>query len=449
VARTRTQLRQMVVDQLEVPKITGTAGGSGSSTSTMRDNDLERFGDNDLIGAWLYFSSGSPTFTDVRITDNVQSTGIVTFRPTQAAAPDLLTYEILPYESAAIHTAINEAMDELYDSSSLVRNIWLNHWLTGSPIYNSTFEYWTSASRVDGWTVGTTSVSRRTYSSYDPDGGTFVSEHIVPGQNAARLAAAGTLTLDDKYAQFLQDLSGDTLTLRAWVRTGTGSNSRAQLLIDGTTDSHVVASTDYHSGTSGKWELVSADGYNVADTATQVTVRLQNSQAATGDFGAVWLEGGTRIREYPFPIGLAPNGPDAVYSYRVAVDEDNKVSTVNARRMDGVRYSFNKYKYSTDELGVLELQSTPSGGQVLRMPTSVPLTLPSADAGDIEVNRVDSLLIAKMAAAKLLIKDMMHGPSTFRQRASERAGILMQETRQLAEGRGATASNAVPLSPTW
>ena len=30
MARTRTQLRQMVVDQLEVPKITGTAGGSGS-----------------------------------------------------------------------------------------------------------------------------------------------------------------------------------------------------------------------------------------------------------------------------------------------------------------------------------------------------------------------------------------------------------------------------------
>ena len=445
MARTRTQLRQMVIDQLEVPKITGTAGGSGSSTSTMRDNDLERFGDNDLIGAWLYFSSGSPTHTDVRITDNVQSTGIVTYRPTQAAAPDLLTYEILPYESAAIHTAINEAMDELYDSSTLVRNIWLNHWLTGSPIYNSTFEYWTDADSsippvdtVDGWTVATTTVSRRSYSS----------DHIVPGQNAARLAALGTLTLDDKYAQFLQDLSGDTLTLRAWVRTGTGTNSRAQLLINGKTDSHVVASTDYHSG-DGKWELVSADGYKVADTATQVTVRLQNSAAATGDFGAVWLEGGTRIREYPFPIGLAPNGPDAVYSYRVDINEGNKVSTINARRMSGVRYSFNKYKYSTDELGVLELQSTPRSGQVLRMPTSVPLTLPSADASNIEVNRVDSLLIAKMAAGKLLIKDMMHGPATFRQRASERANILLQEVRQLAEGRGATSANAVPLTPAW
>jgi len=43
----------------------------------------------------------------------------------------------------------------------------------------------------------------------------------------------------------------------------------------------------------------------------------------------------------------------------------------------------------------------------------------------------------------------MHGPSTFRQRASERAGILMQEVRQLSEGRGATASNTAPLSPTW
>ena len=434
MARTRTQLRQMVIDQLEVPKITGTAGGSGSSTSTMRDNDLERFGDNDLIGAWLYFSSGSPTFTDVRITDNVQSTGIVTFRPTQAAAPDLLTYEILPYESAAIHTAINEAMDELYDSSTLVRNIWLNHWLTGSPVYNSGFEYWSSASVVDGWTVATTTVSRRNYAT----------DHVVPGQNAARLAAVGTLTLDDKYAQFLQDLSGDTLTLRAWVRTGTGSNSRANLLVDGS----VVASTDYHSG-DGQWELVSADGYNIADTATKITLRLQNSQAASGDFGAVWVEGGTRIREYPFPIGLAPNGPDAVYSYHVAVDEGNKVSTINARRMNGVRYSFNKYKYSTDELGVLELQSTPSEGQVLRMPTSVPLTLPSTDASSVEVNRVDSLLIAKMAASKLLIKDMMHGPATFRARASERAGILMQEVREIAGGRGATSANAVPLTPTW
>ena len=83
------------------------------------------------------------------------------------------------------------------------------------------------------------------------------------------------------------------------------------------------------------------------------------------------------------------------------------------------------------------------------MPTSVPLTLPSTDSSNVEVNRVDSLLIAKMAASKLLIKDMMHGPATFRQRASERANILLQEVRQLAEGRGSTAGNAVPLTPTW
>ena len=434
MARTRTQLRQLTIEQLEVPQITGTAESSGNSTSTLKDGDLQRFGDNDLIGAWLYLSSGSPTYKDVRITDNVQSTGVATFRPSLAAAPDSLTYEVLPYESGAIHQAIDESLDELYDSGMLVRNLWLDHWVTGSPIYNSTFEYWTSSSAVDGWTVGTTSVSRRSYSS----------DHIVPGQNAVRLAAAGTLTLDDKYAQFLQDLNGDSVTLRAWVRTGTSSNSRAQLLVDGS----VVASTDYHSG-DGQWELVSADGYSIADTATKITIRLHNNAAATGDFGAVWVEGGTRIREYPFPIGLAPNGPDAVHSYHVNVDEGNKVTTVNPRRLDSVRFGFNKYRYTTDELGVLELQSTPSRLQVLRMPTSVPLTLPSADDSNVEVNRVDSLLIAKMAASKLLLKDMMHGPSTFRQRASERAGILMQEVRQLSEGRGATASNTAPLSPTW
>ncbi len=412
MARTRKQLRQMTVDQLEVPQITGTSSDTSGSASTLADGALGRFGDNDLVGAWLYISSGTPTYRDARITDSAQTSdsgkGIITFRPAQNSSTMTANedYEILPYESSAIHTAINEAMDELYDSGTLVRNIWLNHWLTGSPIYNSTFDYWTSASRVDGWTVGTTSVSRLSYSSYDPAASSFNSDHIVPSQNAVRLAAAGTLTLDDKYAQFLQDLSGDTVTLRAWVRSSTASNSRAQLIVDGS----VVASTSYHSG-DGQWEMVSADGYGIADTATKITIRLQNSEAQTGDFGAVWLEGGTRIREYPFPIGLAPNGPDSIFSYYVSMDEGNNVSTVNARKLDGVRFGFNKYRYSTDELGVIELQSRPQRQQVLRMPASVPLTLPSGDADSVEVNRVDSLLICK--------------------------------------GRGSTSSNTAPLAPTW
>ena len=440
MARNRKQLRQMTVDQLEVPQITGTSSDTSGSASTLADGSLGRFGDNDLVGAWLYISSGTPTYRDARITDSAQTSdsgkGIITFRPAQNSSSMTAneTYEILPYESGAIHTAIDEAMDELYDSGTLVRNIWLNHWLTGSPIYNSTFEYWDGTTSVDGWNVTTTLVSRLSYSS----------DHIVPSQNAVRLAGAGTLTLDNKYAQFLQDLSGDTVTLRAWVRTDTASNSRAQLLVDGS----VVASTSYHSGTDDKWEMVSADGYGIADTATKITVQLHNA-SAQGDFGAVWLEGGTRVREYPFPIGLAPNGPDSIYSYHVSMDKGNNVSTVNARKLDGVRFGFNKYRYSTDELGVVELQSRPRSIQVLRMPASVPLTLPSEDADSVEVNRVDSLLICKMAAAKLLIKDMMHGPASFRQRASERSSILMQEVRQLAEGRGSTASNTAPLSPTW
>ena len=325
-------------------------------------------------------------------------------------------------------------MDELYDAGVLVRNIWIDHWLTGSPIYNSTFGYWTSTSAVDGWTVGTTSVSRRSSSS----------DHVVPGQNAVRLAAAGTLTLDDKYAQFLQDLAGDSVKLYAWVRTGSSTNSRAQLLVDGS----VVTSTDYHSG-DGQWELVSGDAYSIADGATKITVRLHNNAAATGDFGAVWLDGGTSVREYPFPIGLAPSGPDSISSYYVNVDTGNKVSTTNPTRLTSTRFGFNQYRYSTDEIGVIELQSRTREGRVLRMPTSVPLTLPTTDSGNIEVTRMDSLLIAKMAAAKLLIKDMLHGPSSFRQRAEGRAGILMQEVGQLAEGRGAGAANTAPLSPTW
>ena len=437
MARTRTQLRQMTVDQLEVPQITGTAESSGGGTSTLKDLDLQRFGDNDLIGAWLYLSSGSTTpDVSLRITDNVQSTGVVTFRPTQSGTTNDLTYEILPYEATAIHKAIDEALDELYDAGVLVRSVWLDHWLTGSPIYNATFEYWPSASAIDGWSISSGDSVERLSSSND---------HIVPGHYGARVSAGpSTITLDDMYAQFLQDLAGDYVILRAWVRTGTGSNSRANLLVDGC----VVASTGYHSG-DGQWELVSADGYTIADSATKITVQLQNSAAATGDFGAVWLEGGTRIREYPFPIGLAPSGPDSISSYSINIDAGNKVSSVNPSRLSPVRFGFNQYRYSDDEIGVVELQSRSPAGRVLRMPSSVPLTLPTTDSAIVEVTRMDSLLICKMAAAKLLIKDMMHGPASFRQRAEGRAGILLQEVGQLSEGRGAGAAKAAPLSPTW
>ena len=439
--RTREEIRQSVIDQLEVPQIKGTAGGSGNGTSTMRDNDLERFGDNDLIGAWLHFTSGSPTHTNVRITDNVQSTGIVTFRPAIAAAPDLLKYEILPYESDAVHTAINEAMDELYDTGDLVRNAWINHWIIGSPIYNSTFDYWDGTATVDGWTganggSGTTVIARLAYSS----------DHIVPSQFAVRLSgsAGGTLALDSKYEQFLQDLTGDSITIRAWIRTSTSSNSRAQLWVDGS----AVASTDYHSG-DGQWELVSATAYGVSDSATRIGIKLENATANAGDFGAVWVEGGTRVREYPFPIGLAPDGPDSVFSYSVDINNSSKVSTISARRMRNLRFEFHTFKYSDDELGVLDVRDMPHYDGVIRMPISVPLTLPTLDADNIEVSRMDSLLIAKLAAAKLLIKDMMNSPATHRQRAQERAGILMQEVRQLSEGRGATTETAVTISPVW
>ena len=460
MARTRTQLRQMTVDQLEVPQITGTAESSGSGASSLVDKDLQRFSDNELIGAWLYLTSGSPTYKDVRITDNVQSSGEATFRPAQiSGAPDNLTYEILPYESSAIHTAINEAMDELYDSGILVKNMWMNHWLTGSPIYNSTFDYWTSDSRVDGWTPTGGAVNKLSTMGYSLSGGAYgEGDHIVPSQTAVRLSAPtggaddAYLELDNKYAQFLQDLTGDSITIRAWVRTSTASNSRAQLKVDDV----IVSSTSYHSG-DGQWELVSSDGYNVANTATKITVQLHNA-SAQGDFGAVWIEGGTRIREYPFPIGMAPDGPDAIFSYPVNVQEGNNNSTISARRMSSVRFGFNRYHTShrqtsgisgVDEMGVIELQSRPTARQVLRMPISIPLTLPEQDSDAVEVTRIDSLLICKMAAAKLLVKDMMHGPSTFRQRASERSAILMQEIRQIAEGRGATASDTAPLSPTW
>lgn len=437
MARTRTQLRQLVAQQFQTPFLTGTSDATGGSTTTLVDTpDLSQFANDAIIGGWLYLRSGSPTFRNLRITDHVQSTGTATFRPTIGAAPDALDYELLPFSAESIHQTLDEVLLAAYDAGHLSREIWLNHWVAGSPIYNSTFDYWPTTTTIDGWTASVSTLSQRLRST----------DHVIPGEYAVRVTNAGTVTLDAKYRHFLQDFAGYTVTLYAWVRSSTASASRVQLLEDGT----VQASTGYHNG-DGTWALLSVTRAIPAGV-TEITVRLDQA-SANGDFGAVWLTGGPVVREYPLPFPIAPDGPDAVYYAPVNIDTGNTRTTVKMPWMRPVsRWSYRRYRLAgqADDTGILVFEGgLPPAGARLWLPTSAPFTLPTADADNVELTLQDSLAVAKMVAARLVEKDAWSGPTTYRARATEFINRLRAEAAELFTGKGATAADSVPLGPSW
>jgi len=125
--RTRKQLRQSIGYNLGVMRI-GTATGSGSTT-TLVDSSLTTVigGNDDHIGKWIVFTSGSNDGDIARVTDYVASTTTLTFVAdagvsvgTSTASSD--TYELwdMDYDPTRIHDFINQsiiyATGHVYDS---------------------------------------------------------------------------------------------------------------------------------------------------------------------------------------------------------------------------------------------------------------------------------------------------------------------------------------------
>src|SRR3990167_11385196 len=146
MARTRTQLRQLVARQIGFDIFTTGTADSGGTTSSLKDSILQLREDDFFIGSHVYLSSGSPTFTELMVTDSVQSTGVLTTRPTLGAAPDTLEYEILPFSATEIHNALEETLWDLFQNTRMRREVWLRGLVTGSPAYNAGFDYWDAGS---------------------------------------------------------------------------------------------------------------------------------------------------------------------------------------------------------------------------------------------------------------------------------------------------------------
>src|SRR3990167_6169350 len=298
MARTRTQLRQLVARQIGFDIFTTGTADSGGTTSTLKDSILELREDDYFIGAHVYLTSGTPTFTELMVTDSVQSTGVLTTRPTLGAAPDTLTYEILPFSATEIHQAIEETLWDLFQDGRMQRELWMRGLVTGSPAYNAGFDY---------WDAGSTSIPH----GYQFITGSSVSKEttIIGGSDQSMKLTSATVRPTQPFRRFLLDSVGETITMYCWVYTTAASNARITLRhVDG--GSNTDTSSSYHSGSAG-WELLSA---TVAVPVTVEDIQPIFDSGATISYFSDWfLVSGQSIAEYPFPIGLLPNGADKVY----------------------------------------------------------------------------------------------------------------------------------------
>lgn len=439
MGRTRTQLRQLVAKEFPLPFRSGTADAGGSTTTLVDAGVLGQFGDNDLIGAWIYLTSGSPSHTALRVIDNDQSSTNVTFRPTLGAAPDTLDYEILPFEPEAIHQSIEEAIKDGYDRRWLVRDTILQHWATDSPLYNANFDYWTSSSQPDGWTTSGT-VSRITR----------YSDEVIPGEFSCKIEDQnGYIETAINYRYFLSDLEGHKIRVRMWARRQTAALSSITVAVrDGGGSS--VASDTIDLAATNRWRLVETDDLTITEGTSDMHLRITNTESSnTLEIGAVWIIGGPRTRVYPFPITLAPDGPDAIYAIPISSDLTN----LHATYLNNQRFLVNNWQVvrsrqeaTSNETGFLILEQPLPPEYRLYMPTTAPLTAPSVDGDIVEVSTPEDILLAKIAARKLAMKASFNVSDSTRRRLLEHAAMLETEINDLAKGRGSRGRKTIPLT---
>ncbi len=118
--RTRKEIRQSIGYNLGAVHISTATGGA---TTYVDDTSLTTVigGDNDHIGKWIVFTSGSLDGNIVRVTDYDASATRLTFQPTQASSADGLAYELWDgdFSPTRIHDFINqsiiEATGQVYD----------------------------------------------------------------------------------------------------------------------------------------------------------------------------------------------------------------------------------------------------------------------------------------------------------------------------------------------
>ena len=425
MGRTLTQLRQDVVRALQYPVIAAMADASGGSASLLVDLDiLSHYADDELIGLWVYDLDA--TAADYLITDSDSSAGSMTLRPSRSSGDfNSNSYEVLPFSARAIKQAIEDAILHLYDVGLLVRSFTIGG-VTGSPLYNSQFDYWTSSTALHGWTATTLTATRSQTTKW-------------VGENTATLSgSAGNLRPDTVWRRFLSDFADQNVRVYLWCQTSVASNIRVQIV--GASNTY---SSSYHSGDGG-WELLEAEGkLDIADLDWIPSIDFAGGGNAS--VPPIWVEGYSTSIQHPLPVPLCPDGPSAIYLSPMDLAKSSLKAAVRpTHRASYPDFVWNRYhdQQLDSQVGTVLWTRTPSAGLRVMFEVAGPLSLPSADSTVVEVNQYEGLLLAKVAAMRLLEGEFMKAAGQRRVNLAERVNRLQREIEALSEGVGAQANSA-------
>ena len=427
MGRTRTLIRQRTAQQFGLRGYISATASAGSTTNVTDADVLGQFVDDALVGYHYY--NAAATQNDHVITDNVQSTGVIQFIPGEASINAGQAYEILPFSATAIHRAIDQALLMLYDEGTLVRKLW-THAVSGSPIYNADMSYWTSSSALHGWTGSSITLARTQ---------TEASKWI--GENVATITNEGTLTLNAEWARFLADQNTGSVRLHAWLRASSGGNNRVNLLENGS----AVANSGNHPGDTD-WHVVSTDDKDMTANETDISVQIEEA-AGTVDVSLIWVENGTYPDVHPIPVAHYPDGPTQIFSSPLGYDEtQTRTLAIPKNLRPETGFEFLKYhdEAADVEMGVIKWTRKPLPGRMLWILGNAPLSLPTTDAGVVEINQTEELLVAKVAALILMESNPRSGDRAW----ADRAGRLARDIDRLSQGHGDKA-DASALGPNW
>ena len=445
MARTRTQIRQLTVQQLGLPFIEGTSdAGSGTATTLLDTPDLSQFRDDALIGSWIYVTDGSPNFRDLQIVDSAQSTGTLTFIPALSGSTMTRgrTYEVLPFSAVAIHQSIETSLTQLFDMGLLVREFTFRGIVVGSPLYNANFELWSTTTTVDGWGGEGAGVAQTR---------TRNDANIAGSETSIGLASSsgseGRLSLSDPWRRFVWDMKGHTVKFYCWVKSSTSSHARI-----GISNGSSITYSDYHSG-DGDWNLLEVE-YASALSDTSLYPCLVVANTATAYFSDCWMQGAGDITEYPWPIALAPDGPSSMAMVSQSTNTSDAVGDMRqlGRRRPVLDWQFvldHTYSFPSAtslQRGILVLPPGLPHGERMLTQCVGPFTLPTADTEAVEVTLPESLMLAKMAARSLLERRLLQLPLSTRRVYEEMMQRLAGDVGALSSGHG-QSSDVVSFGP--
>lgn len=428
MARTLIQLVQKVAETLDRRHfISGTVDPSGNEVGALTSADFGKYNDNQLMGKWLYFTSGTTSTDSAVIYDYVKATTKAHYRPDLSTAPDNEPFLMLPYQKSDIEGAIADAVYTLHDTGDLVREILMYGVVGGSPIYNSGFDYWTSSSTPDGWSRNGSSTLAKTSAGAN----TFSSR-----QSLSVSGAADYVKQDEPWKSWLEDFKGGSVRFYCPVVANNASHARIAIY-----DGETVHYSNYHSG-NGAREILDTDTITISSTATDLEIRLYNDGTNPVYFGDMWIEGSqVTVREIPIPVDYISE----IMSVETLGNVQPTDTTVGRYRHIGrgeQSYSFNVMRHtdfeSTTRYGVLSFNgvNVPANGTRLLIRGTGQLSVPASDSAVIEVDRTEELMLAYLASA-ILLEDKAGDASTqAADKERERAAVLRSRVGALVDGIG-------------